>query len=1125
MNEQVIHRSDGSLARRNERGSIPLKRKRPLLKGGAEDRIRDSKIVNALIGEKEDPVPLDVRRANADVLASTYRAQIHNTDETEGTKGMRFWRRKGKEVKPNIERVYPKFEEWWRGFAERMMKLYPPETHPFGPGEKSPIYFKWQMARSFYEHGRVQVSKIQEAFTDPEFFNTTMMFIEHEATLKMHALGVRKEFDRIFTSKNVLRADTVGRSRPDMGKLLASGLELDATLAVALGTIVLTAATAGVAIPPALVSMLAGYLGAGAVGMTGFAIFEEMGRDGLRRLFDGLRKNGEIRIFTDTCQTSLQQIQGNAPLADYMRDVYHIDPRQIHINNGAVEFVKGTDSTSWIAMQRDLEGDMRLRELFLVDMVGVDMKRAHALTEQFLTQGYPRPRQGRRPSWLGGSRRVGKGADSMIVNQTGSVYEEDVLKKFAELRQTGAPEIGIRGPTALDQGQAARLQLLYIEAGKRVLESRAQPMFSQALTEISINRRDTDGIEAKQKTIDKKLQEWGRGTKGDDGKIEGEGSRRKEEKKIAEKTKKQAEQLIDGVPAEGGNPARKGLADREKAMSRTNEGGLFKRQERIMGVYTGIAADLRASGFRKNADMVDSLQTEKAIHDAIDAINKAKNTLEKGITAYTHPHGRLYEQAKKDYEQSIKRINTIPTPERYRKSPNLIIEDKKAALEQYEIVSSAIKQEYDARNQHIQKLTDLTASLGTKLKELETAQGELGTTRPERIIISQTPKDMHDAYNRVVASPSTVTSVDLDQYGQTGYGMLELVNKLGAFGIHPSLATVPEDAQERIILAVAEQKAKQIYQQNTGSDKLHTLATGAHSEILAALTAEQLIVLPAGRVMEIMDKVTTTTYSALGGAPNKLNAIRDAQHHETQCYVAREKALQQTIEAQRIVVAGLEKAVQDVDKQCDRRLNQIHLVKKFLEDRGNVYREAMSMSSEESLQRYRNGYSVFIAAPTQMRDEDKWEYSFAERRSKLPRGFQDFLRDVFKYHEIGRGLNGVPIDGVNSEILFDTLIDTLGGANAQEVVVHAIVRAFEPSGPGANGFRAFLLPAPPINPENLSFPKVMNILLYRTNPTRYPRPAEANVVATPQPITNYEMMNIAGNIINIVASKVQGSGV
>ncbi len=1100
------------------------------IKGGVQYTIK--KIDRLINGEPVDMLPPSVRKAARAANVDDFRAQLHNESTTEKSLfglGPRLWRRSGEKLKPEFKNVYPRFESWWLAFAKRQMQLYPPEKYPFGPGEKSPVYSQWEMARSFYENGQVKIAKVRAAFDDPQFYNTTMMFIEHEATLKMHAIAVKKEFARTFKSGGVIRRDKVRGSAPDAEQMLAAGLELDAVIML----IALVASATGF-VPLALLSpvFFAGLQGA--AGMVGGAAIWELGRDGVKRLIDGIRKNGDIRVFTQACEASLNEIRSQPGVMKHMKDVYGLDPAQITINptTQRPEFTGGTTSNSWEAIQDDLNSDIRLREMFLTDLVKVDRKRAHALTEQFLTESDG--------NWL---QRFMKRENKFIVNQTGARYEEEVLAMFDSLRVTGWPERGINPNVPLDHAHQAHLQMLYMEASRRVLRTKANKKFDLLFEDQKLQAMLDDGVEAKtdKKTnvIGNRRESLSRGITEPDGRVTKEGVARTKLKEQAVETQKRAQILINGALAEGGNPPKVGLIGMEKTISPTEVNGLFKRKELVGSAFTDIVSSLRKQGFRAEAQAIETDNTFQTVADAEAAVFSRKTNLENTTLPPYNIGGGLEQAAETDRVAALEKIR-LNNQDYTGKGGDAAREAARQAVEQTKTTRMAtIERERNKFIEQVQDLENLLVKIRQKREEIQSQFDALSLLRSERVEIANTPEEMQAAYERVGTSGFApggmiIADDDLSKYGQTGYLMRDYFGQTQFQAARAALWPATEDEkfenQKIILLAVAEVKAKEIYHANTGVD-LYANPTPVQIEIVGvrggatgAITKEQLIALPPHRVREILDAnaADLPVYSALN-ADQRLTQIKELQHLETQRYVARQKALELTKAAHTVVVAQLGKAVEQVDRICDAKMETIALVEAFLGDRGAAYHEVRNMMTTESLERY--AYGASVQASPNMTPIDKKGYSLAERQGNFPRGFLDFLRDIFKYHELGRDLDKAKIDNKGPDKLYDVLIDALGGtASAQMNIANMIVDSFQPTIPPGEGFRRFVTP-PALDVHTLPFTTVMSILAYRNDPTRINPPAGALPIQYADPLTTQDMLSIVQKIAGTIADSTAGSAI
>jgi hypothetical protein len=811
----------------------------------------------------------------------------------------------------------------------------------------------------------------------------------------------------------------------------------------------------------------------------------------------------------------------------HMISVYGIDPTQItfNIRTGFPELAQGTTSNSWEAIQEDLNGDIRLREQFLTDLVRVDRKRAHALTEQFLTEG-PQKRFGRRAV-----------ASPFIVNQTGARYEEEILQMFDHLRSVGWPERGIAAGIPLDHARQLELQMLYMEASRRVLATKASAKFAPILEDIAINTAITDGVEQKTKAVSNRRENLKRGTIGTDGKVIGEGAARTKLKEQAEKTKKRAQGLIDGAPAEGGNPPKDGLSQMEKSISPSEPDGLFKRREVAASAFTTIVNELRAQGFYAEAQVIEDSNTVTNIGQAETAVRTRKTNIETVTLPPYAINGAHEQQAETDRQTALAAIAVSGA---YTgKGGDAAKEVARQAVDQTKATRmTAIEQERNRIKQQIQDLENLLNAIKQQKQEVQSQFDTLSPLRPERIKIANTPEEMQAAYERVGTPPGAaaiIPDVNLSQYGQTGNLINDYIALPSFVAQRPPVGTlwaVAEDEkfenQKIILLAVAETKAKEIYMANTGKD-LYAAPTAVQTEIIGvrggvtgAITKEQLITLPAHRVRELLDAQAGAfpNYNALTPV-DKLAQIKEIQDLETQRYVARQKALEGTKIAHNTVIAELVKAVEKVDETCDAQEETISLVEKFLEDRANVYKEVRHMMATESLGRYHKGASV--QADPNMTPNEKAAYCLAERQANLPRGFQDFLRDIFKYHELGRGLDSASIVKIGPDKLYTVLINALGGpANAQRNVANMIVDSFQPRMPPGEGFRRLVIP-PGVDVHAMPFGQVIAILEYRNNPT-VPIPPNALAIPHPDPLTTQDMMSIVENIAGTIADRIAGSG-
>lgn len=144
----------------------------------------------------------------------------------------------------------------------------------------------------------------------------------------------------------------------------------------------------------------------------------------------------------------------------------------------------------------------------------------------------------------------------------------------------------------------------------------------------------------------------------------------------------------------------------------------------------------------------------------------------------------------------------------------------------------------------------------------------------------------------------------------------------------------------------------------------------------------------------------------------------------------------------------------------------------------------------------------------------------------MPRGFHDFLRDVFKYHELGRDVQEAgEIANLSPEKAYVTLIRALGGPqNAQRNVAHMIVDSFPPTTPPGEGFRRFITPPLPLpDIHHMTFSYVMKVLAYRNNPVppppAYGQVAAATMIPYADALTTQDMLSIVQNVADTIAKR------
>jgi hypothetical protein len=75
------------------------------VRGGVDYVVK--KVDRLINGEPVDMLPPSVRKAARTATVDDFRAQMHNTRDTEGRKLLR-WRRKGEKLEPEFKNVYPK---------------------------------------------------------------------------------------------------------------------------------------------------------------------------------------------------------------------------------------------------------------------------------------------------------------------------------------------------------------------------------------------------------------------------------------------------------------------------------------------------------------------------------------------------------------------------------------------------------------------------------------------------------------------------------------------------------------------------------------------------------------------------------------------------------------------------------------------------------------------------------------------------------------------------------------------------------------------------------------------------------------------------------------------------------
>lgn len=1015
---------------------------------------------------------------------------------------------------PRLDRVYMEFSKWWTGHAHAIIRAFP---GPDGPGEKHPMFYQWQMAKSITgPDGRVIAKTLAEKFEDPDFYNKTMLYIEHEATMKAHALGIATQMKETKLGFIKRRRNSLGDKvlvpygssgvSPLVERTLLGGLEAEAGLVFLVNAIYFAASVGGYALPAGFLAAFNPIAAAVAIGAVGLAASKVITVDGLNRMIRSFKSEGEMDHLLKVCKESLAVIKSDKQNCDYMAKVYGVNPNELDISGQSLTFTEGSTSVGWREIQKDLQAAIKLRELFLTDCVVLERRAAkranrafvemHALTEEFIT---------RNPT---GS------AEKLVANQSGARYQADWLLQFEKLRA--------QAKVPLDSAHIEELQQLYMEAGRQLLSGYATEMFTATDETNTVSDQDVwlgeDAVSLGNKInmLDRRITLL----KPPDANGKNEGAHRARAKKQANERLSKSKALIDGKVAEGIEPAKKGLHDSIKAIAPDTEGSLMSRKNAVEEIYNQLAETLHTQNISASAREVREKQSVASLEAAIIEVRAAREKITHPITGEIAilEDARIAAQAK----SSARRIEIVT-------DPGGIYKGVKGGPKQQELDlashDATWQKAEDGFTKELQKLNDreralqsLLEDLNVKVRELRGKYEEMSYSRQERSEIIAIPGEMKIAYETIVVT-SKVPETDLVRYGETGFLMADLLAKAT---IRP-WPIAEDDKHERgmtFLHAVAEARARRSYKNKTGGSITSNVTI--HGELVnkskGGLTPEQLVTMSVQEIFDRMAKKTSlTNYAKLTSDDIKMNVIRNAQQVEVLRYEIRQKALQETIVAHERVNGVLTKQITEIDEQCDRVTSRLELMKSFIGDRATHYREAPYMRQHERLEVYADGMAI-DTSPSLKTDDERNRYLTFERNSALPRGLIEFLRDVFKYDvdEVG-GLSEH-----DPQKLFVTLLECLNekpGVNRR--IANIIVKSIPYF---SSMFNPYLTLSTPLD---LDFTQVMNILSYYANPAvsvslPWP-PPYAKPITHADPITMSDMKKVIQGISVTILDIATGS--
>lgn len=1016
---------------------------------------------------------IDLPTKNADM--SNYRTGTHAerpAGERWARGGMKEWLHNPIPERPDLDKVYKDFENYWTNEAKRIQRLFPTR-----PSDASPHFYQWQMLQQFLNSaGQVDRTLVRKAFEDPDFYNVTMIYMDQEAAKKAHGLKLAKQ---MHECRNALEhINQLGQPYRTEGRDTHETMVMAAEAAA---TLLAVAVAAGVAIPP-LTPFVASLVAIAPLGI-----------DAIRRAARNINQD-QMRLLTSACKTSLEVIQGDTAECDYMQQSYGIDPRDIVLTGNAFVFTHGgSASNSWEGIQRDLDADIALRMRFMRDVVHVDTQKVHALTEQFIMDGSH-----------GGALNISKKhgitiirqADELVVNQTEAVYEAEVLARFEQLRE--------RDGVPLDASRSLDLQKLMLKARQQLLTEKANTLF-EPLLEAHLKKESKKDEREKGKmaqVIEMRIARLGEA-----------GADRALAQQAATARVTLETSLMQGVTASGSTSGEQGLTQVCDVFSSKTDTSIEGRMAKVNATWRGLVAEARKvpDSTGKLTPLIDAIHDQRTTR-AVDALS-AKIATELGEVQQGYQKAvNEIEQTNTNHQSEIARINA---------DPKLTADQKNAELTNlntnYKNTIGPLERQKKDSEDRLKVLGDLQTKVSEARDTIDKIEASFSArTDTEYATYTDTTSRMEREW--MVANSAQGLTARLNVYGSTET-LTTLKSDIDAIAQYGTGWETNRDKRWNLLHAIAEAKARTGAQPPSLFDAPN--ADTMHGIMLSDLGGRVFVLSPHEILDELTPKINANNRLNTLSSDEKIVQITQAIGVEKTKFRLRREALKATLELQRREIASAEKEKQTIGQQCEEKQTILKMLKATIGDRANTFgRVAEMLTTGGGIDRYADGQN--IQANPSLSEIDKDAYSITEQL--YPRGLIEFLRDIFQHH-----LSSDTKDpSIRPEQQFAALMNAIRRNTRQDietVIANIIVDTFP-------GFSDLLDPNIRISKNQqhtLTFPQVMAIIACRMNnsPANIARCAsliDRSQFVVARPVGPFSWLQVVRGVIDsVIAPAVQNN--
>lgn len=302
-----------------------------------------------LFGQKQNT---DSEAPVAEFRRNQFIVDIDNKGDVQDEHGREEDQDKRKDHKANVEKLYPRMEDFWVQHVENLAKVV--NTHPDLLNDKSSyIYHQYLQAKAFTTDpgpkmiGQLEMGKLRTYFQTPAGYSETMRYMEEEL--------MRLECANNLVELTKNRYEPGGLDAVNLGLItqadrLAAVAQLGSKMAIAAEAILVTAYTISKVLPmltpnaivlggipfPGLLPLIAG----GAIAAIPFGIM-------IKRLDQYLKTNTYEQIMQqcDSMFLAMSHSPSFASERTYLREMYHIDPGELRFTPPPKGSPPGTQST------------------------------------------------------------------------------------------------------------------------------------------------------------------------------------------------------------------------------------------------------------------------------------------------------------------------------------------------------------------------------------------------------------------------------------------------------------------------------------------------------------------------------------------------------------------------------------------------------------------------------------------------------------------------------------------------------------------------------------------------------------------------------------------------------------